>query len=297
MGSNMTTSAVDITSGVTDAPAEAPVPQVRIRPNGAWSIFDLRELWQFRDLLRSLASRDVKLRYRQTALGICWVLFQPLLAAGILTAVFKGITKLPSDNLPYFMFVYAGMLIWNAFNSTLTKAANSLVGNTQLVSKVYFPRLILPLSTALSTMLDFLIALALLAVMMAVYHVRPGWAILTLPFLIALTVMFAMGLGLIAAALTVSYRDVQYILPILLPFVLYASPIGYTINVVPQHLKMFFHANPLTGLLEACRWALFAQAGGPSLRTFTYSALMAVLVFVIGASVFVRMERKFADVI
>jgi lipopolysaccharide transport system permease protein len=294
-------------SAPTDAPdrpraappdvVDAPVPHVRIRPDTAWSMLDLRELWQFCDLLRSLAMRDVKLRYRQTALGIIWVLFQPLLAAGIFAVVFGVITKTPTFGVPHFVFAYGGMLMWNAFSGTLSKASTSLVGNAQLVSKVYFPRMILPLSTAMSTVIDFLISLALLFVLMPLFGVRSGVAIFTLPIWFALAVMLGLGLGLMAAALTVTYRDVQYIIPVLLPFLLYASPVGYTINVVPHNLRIWWHLNPMTAFLEASRWALFVKEGHPSVLAVCYSIVATIVIFLTGASVFVRMERKFADVI
>src|SRR5687767_10009520 len=184
-----------------------PDPLVRIRPEARWSALDLRELWGFRDLLLAMAMRDVKLRYRQTALGVTWVLLQPLLAAAIFALVFGRVAKLPSDGLPYFLFAYGGLLAWNAFNSTISKVSLSLVGNSHLVSKIYFPRLILPLSTVLSTLLDFAVGLALLVVLMVVYRVAPTPAMLLLPVWFVLVVIMAVGMGLVAAALTVSYRD------------------------------------------------------------------------------------------
>jgi lipopolysaccharide transport system permease protein len=282
----------------TASPAQpAPQPHVRIRPESAWSMLDLRELWEFRDLMRSLAMRDVKLRYRQTALGVIWVLFQPLLGAGIFAVVFGLITRTPTFGTPHFLFAYGGMLMWNAFSGTLSKASMALVGNTQLVSKVYFPRLILPLSTAMSTVIDFVIALALLFVLMPMFGIHSSAAILTLPIWFGLMVLLGMGLGLFCSAMTVSYRDVQYIIPVLLPFLLYASPVGYSINLVPHKLKLWFHLNPMTALLEASRWALFTTEGAPSWREVIYSIMVTIGIFLLGASVFVRMERKFADVI
>ena len=167
--------------GACDSAAGAAKPYLVIKPRSGWAALDLRELWQYRDLLLTLAIRDVKLRYKQTALGVTWVVLQPLLAAAIFTFVFGKVAKLPSDGLPYFIFAYAGMLGWNAFNSTLTKASACIVSNSQLVSKVYFPRLILPLSTVLSTLLDFLVGLALMVLLSIVYGVNPGVGVLLLP--------------------------------------------------------------------------------------------------------------------
>src|SRR4051794_22532206 len=180
---------------MSSVPQPIPEPHIKIRPDTGWAALDLRELWRFRDLLWSLAIRDVKLRYRQTALGVAWVLLQPILAAGIFSVVFGKVARLPSDGMPYFLFSYSGMLAWNAFNSTLTKASLSLVGNSQLVSKVYFPRIVLPLSTVLSTVLDFAVGLALLAVLLIVYRVPPSPACVLLPVWFALAVLLAVGFG------------------------------------------------------------------------------------------------------
>jgi lipopolysaccharide transport system permease protein len=290
---------------VTEASAsitERAAPLVRIRPSRGWSglSLNLRELWQFRDLLIVLASRDVKLRYRQTLLGIAWVIFQPLLAAGIFTLVFGVIAKLPGGGVPYFLLAYTGQLAWTAFNSTFTKASSSLVQSAPLVSKVYFPRLILPLSTLLSTLLDFAIGGALLVVLMMIYRVVPGAAILLLPIWLLLALVLAIGLGLMAAALMVSYRDVQYLLPVLLPLLMYASPVAYSLSDalarLPDSLRPVLLLNPLSGLVEGFRWSLLGTAP-PPLWTALYAAAFAIAALLVGAIVFKRMERRFADVI
>jgi len=275
------------------APAK---PYLTIKPTSGWQAINLRELWQFRDLLVTLAQRDVKLRYRQTALGALWVLLQPLMAAGIFSFVFGKVAKLPSDGLPYFVFSYAGLLGWNAFSSTLTKASGCLLQNANLVSKVYFPRLVLPLSVVFSTLIDFAVALGLMAVLMAVYHVVPTAALLLLPVWLALIVLLAVGVGLYAAALTVTYRDVQYVLPVVTQFLLYASPVAYAVSAVPAHLRLVYFVNPLSGLLEAFRWSLLGT-GHLDARIVAYSVAVTMLVFVGGALSFKKMERKFADVI
>jgi len=271
-------------------------PYLTIKPTSGWQAINLRELWQFRDLLLTLAQRDVKLRYRQTALGALWVLFQPLMAAGIFSFVFGKVAKLPSDGLPYFVFSFAGLLAWNAFASTLTKTSGCLVQNANLVSKVYFPRMVLPFSTVFSSLIDFAVALGLMVVLMVAYHVVPGVGLLLLPVWLALIILLSVGVGLYTSALTVTYRDVQYVLPVLTQFLLYASPIAYAVSAVPAHLRFVYFLNPLSGLLEAFRWSLlgtghldFAQVG--------YSAGVTVLVFLGGAFSFKKMERKFADVI
>jgi lipopolysaccharide transport system permease protein len=275
---------------------------VRIRAGTRWSGFvpSLRELWRYRDLLIVLAGRDVKLRYRQTLLGVAWVIFQPLLAAGIFTLVFGLIAKLPSGGLPYFVFAYAGQLAWLAFSSTFSKASSSLVQSAPLVSKVYFPRIILPLSTLLSTLLDFAVAMVLLVVLMMAYRVAPSAALLLLPVWLALLLMFAVGLGLMAAALMVSYRDVQYVLPLLLPLLMYASPVAYSLRDalarLPSSLRPVLLLNPLSGLLEGFRWSLLG-APAPPAGAVVYGAIFSILAIALGAVVFKRMERRFADVI
>src|SRR5437773_8333224 len=198
-----------------------PVEPIRLRPRRGWSALNLREIWEFRDLLIVLGGRDIKLRYKQTALGISWVLLQPLLASGIFTLVFGlalGQAKRTAEmGLPFFVFAFANQMAWYAFNSAFTKTSTSLVGNAHLVSKVYFPRLILPLSTMSSTLLDFAISVPILAALMAIYHVVPSAAILLAPLWLLLLLLLAVGAGLAAAALTVSYRDVQYLLPVVMP--------------------------------------------------------------------------------
>ena len=268
-----------------------------IQPSSGWAALNLKEVWQFRDLLLSLAGRDVKLRYRQTALGALWVVLQPLIAAGVFSLVFGRVAKLPSDGLPYFLFSYAGLLAWNAFSGTLTKSSTCLVGNSQLVSKIYFPRLVLPLSTLCSTLIDFGVALAMMVVLLVVYHITPHLGLLLLPVWLLLILMLALGFGLMAAALTVSYRDVQYVLPVLMQFALYASPIAYALSAVPHSLRPFFFLNPLSGLLEAFRWSLLGTPHHLEWGPVGYSAALAAVVFVAGAFAFKKMERKFADVI
>ena len=275
----------------------APKAHVTLRPPSGWQAVNLPELWQARDLLLSLAARDVKLRYRQTALGILWVVLQPLIAAGIFTFVFGKVAKLPPpDGVPYLVFSFAGLLAWNAFSSTLTKSSACLVGNAQLVSKVYFPRLVLPLSTVVSVLLDFAVSLVVMALLMVIFRVPPHPSLLLLPVWLGLIVLLALGVGLYGAALMVSYRDVQYVLPVATQFLLYASPVGYALSAVPARWQTLFALNPLTGLLEGFRWSLLGVGHLHSGMTL-YAALVSVTVFLAGATAFKAMERRFADVI
>lgn len=272
-------------------------PYLTIRPASGWAALDLRELFLFRDLLFVLAARDIRLRYRQTALGVLWVVLQPLIAALIFTFVFGSMAKMGSDGIPYFLFAFAGQVAWMAFSATLTKASGSLVQNAQLVSKVFFPRLILPLSTVFSTFVDFAVGLGLLAVFMVFYGVAPGWGILTLPVWLLLIVLLALGIGLMAGALMVAYRDVVYILPVALNFLLFASPVGWALSAVPERLRsLYLTLNPVASLLEAFRWSLFGT-GNVSWGFVAYAAALSVGLFMLGAVVFRMRERGFADVI
>lgn len=286
----------DASRRITPPPVPRPVPHLTIKPRSRWVLVNVRELWEFRDLLRSFGARDITLRYRQTALGVTWAVLQPLIASAIFAFVFGRVAKLPSHGVPYLVFAFAGLLAWNAFSSTLSKASSSLVGNVGMVSKVFFPRMLLPLSVLGSTLLDFAVSVVVLGVMMAVYRIAPSAAILLLPIWLLLVLMLATGLGLAAAALSVPYRDVQYVLPVLLQFLLYASPVAYALNAVPLRLRPIMAINPLTGLLEAFRWSLLDVGRLPVLAV-VWSAIAAILVLLIGAFLFAAMERDFADVI
>ncbi len=279
----------------------SPKPYLTIQPTAGWQAINLRELWRFRDLLTTLAQRDVKLRYRQTALGVVWVVLQPLIAAGIFSFVFGKVANLPPPHgIPYLVFSYSGLLAWNVFSNTLTKTSSCLLSNSNLVSKVYFPRLALPLSTMFSTLIDFGVALGMMIVLMVINHVVPTVAVLLLPVWLLLILLLAMGIGMYTSALMVSYRDVQFVLPVVTQFLLYGSPVAYMLSFaltkIPPGLRSFYLLNPLTGLLEAFRWSLIGHQSllvGP----VVYAAVVSILVFISGAFSFKKMERKFADVI
>jgi lipopolysaccharide transport system permease protein len=278
------------------APAARRKPHLTLRASSGWVALNLGEVWRFRDLLLTLAQRDLRLRYKQTALGAVWVVLQPLMAAGIFSFVFGKVAQLPSDGLPYFLFSYAGLMGWNLFSATVTKISGSLVGNAHLISKVFFPRLVLPLSAIPSVLIDFSVAVGMMAVLMGLYGVMPGWGLLLAPVLIGVLLLFATGIGLCAASLTVSYRDVSYVLPVALQILLYASPVAYAVSAVPEHLRFWYQLNPLSGLLEALRWSVLGRGtlDGPMLA---YAAGAALVVVTIGLFAFKRMERRFADII
>jgi lipopolysaccharide transport system permease protein len=271
-------------------------PLVTIRPGSDWSLFSPREIWQYRDLLFTLTERDMKLRYRQTAFGVIWILAQPLMAAGIFSLVFGRFAKMPSDGGPYILLALAGTLGWNAFVSTLLKSGGSLIGNRQLITKVYFPRVILPFSTAMSTVIDFCIALCMVAVLMVVYHVPPTPTVLLLPIWFLLLVTMGVGFGLLTSALVVKYRDVSNFVNVMTMLLMYASPVGYSFKAVPEHLRSYYFLNPLAGLLEAFRASLLGRTPIPWMAV-GYAAIMTLAVFAFGAWVFKKMERGFADVI
>jgi lipopolysaccharide transport system permease protein len=277
-------------------PGSDNLPVVQIRPPRLWSPLALTEIWQYRDLLLALAMRDVKLRYKQTALGVIWVVLQPLLGAGIFSFVFGTVAGMPSDGLPYIVFSFAGLLGWQAFNSTLTKASACIVGNSQLVSKIFFPRLILPLSTVLSTVIDLAVGMVVMGALLFAYGIQPGPGILLMPVVALLLIILAVGVGLFTSALMVEYRDLQYAIPVLMQFLLYASPIPYSVTAVPADLQWLYFLNPIAGLIEAFRWSLLGT-GALRVDYLFYSTFVVIVLFVFGAFAFKRMERRFADVI
>ena len=271
-------------------------PLVRIRPPSRWTSLGLGEIIEFRDLLGSLTVRDVKLRYKQTFLGVTWVVLQPLMAAGIFTFVFGLVAKLPSDGVPYFLFSFAGMLGWNLFSNIVTRAGTCLVTNSNLISKIFFPRLVLPLSCLGSSLVDFAVSCGMMALLMLCYRTPPTHALLLLPVWLLIFIAGGLGMGLWATALSVSYRDVQYVLPVFIQFFLMASPIPYGASAVPRKLLKIYYLNPLSAPLEACRWSLLGTAP-PPLKWLIYSIVVCISLLVFSIIAFKRMERRFADVI
>ena len=273
------------------------VPFRRIRSDARRTPLDWVELWRYRDLWLTLALRDIKLRYRQTALGVAWVVLLPLIASGVFTLVFGIVARLPSDGSPYFLFVFAGFLGWSSFQNTLTRCGTSLVGNTSLVTKVYFPRIMLPASTVLASLLDFAIGAVLFLAVLLVRGEMPSLASLALvPLLLALLQLLALGIGLFMAALTVRFRDVQYVLPFLIQLLLYASPVAYGVAVVPDRLRRFYLLNPVAPLLDALRAALLGR-GEIHWLAIGGSAVVTLALLVLGTLFFLHQDRQYADVI
>lgn len=271
-------------------------PHLVLEPRSRRGWADVVEIWRFRSLLAQLARRDVTLRYRQTALGVIWVVLQPLIAAGLFAVVFGRVAGLKSNGVPYVVFSYAGLLAWTTFSTYLTKATASLVGNSALVSKVYFPRIVLPLSTMAGVVLDFVVSLAMMAVLLVATSTAPGWGLMLLPVWLLIVLVLSTGLGLLMASLAVRFRDVNYVLPVLVQFLLYASPVAYALSAVPHSLRPYFIANPMTGLLEAYRWSLLGT-GSLHVGYVLYSAGFAIVAVVAGWAAFTHMECSFADVI
>jgi lipopolysaccharide transport system permease protein len=267
-----------------------------IRPVGDRAFPDFAELWRFRDLCVALGRRDVTLRYRQTLLGVLWVVLQPLIAGGLFSIVFGKVARLPSEGRPYFVFAYAGFIAWSAFQSTLTRASSSLLAQSNLVSKVYFPRLVLPVSALFSSAVDFAVGLGSLAVLLAAFRLAPGLPLLTLPFWILLLHAMGLGLGALAAALSVRFRDLQHALPVLVQLLLYASPVAYAISAVPERLRPYFLLNPMSGVLDGFRWSVLGTTP-PGAAAVALSVAGAGVALVAGAVVFARFERRLADVI
>ena len=271
------------------------IPTFVIQPSGGWRALDLRELWRFRELVFFLAWRDVTVRYKQTALGIAWVLLQPLLAMGIFSIVF-GQRGLATDGVPYPLFVVSGLVPWFYFANATSGASGSIVGNTQLISKVYFPRLAIPLAAILANLVDLGIGLLLELVLLASFGIAFTWQLLALPALVALVVLTALGVSVWLSALDVQYRDVRYAVPFLMQVWLFATPVIYGPGDVPERWRPILALNPMTGVIDGFRWALLGTAD-PPLAGLAASALLVVLLLGSGLLYFRRMERTFADVI
>ena len=277
-------------------PQPARRPFVIIQPAHGWTALDLIELWKYRDLLWLLAGRDVKLRYKQTALGLTWVVLQPLVAALIFAVIFGHFGNLPSDGTPYLLFVFAGLLPWNYFAGALQRAGNSLITDSRLISKVYFPRLLIPLASTGAVLIDFAVTLAVLVVLMLIYRAPFTWRLLGLPFFLLLTTVVAVGVSLWLSALNVQYRDFMYALPFLVQVWMYGSPVVYAASIVPPRWQFLFSLNPAVGLIEGFRWSLLGT-NTLTLEMVVVSTLIGLLTLVSGAYVFRRIERGFADVL
>ncbi|BAY31532.1 ABC-2 type transporter [Nostoc carneum NIES-2107] len=256
-----------------------------------------KDLWRYRELLYFLAWRDILVRYKQTFIGIAWALIRPFLTMVVFTVVFGNLAKLPSEGAPYPILVFAAMLPWQFFSNALGECSNSLIANANLISKVYFPRLIVPISAVTVSFVDFMISGIILLGLMAWYNFIPGWRILTLPLFIAIAFAASMGVGLWLAALNVEYRDFRYIVPFIMQFGLYISPVGFSSSVVPEKWRLLYSLNPMVGVIDGFRWAIIGGDSSIYLPGFILSMLLVAFLLITGIWYFRRMERTFADVI
>jgi lipopolysaccharide transport system permease protein len=256
-----------------------------------------KDLWNYRELFYFLAWRDILVRYKQTAIGIAWALIRPFLTMVVFTVVFGNLAKLPSDGAPYPILVFAAMLPWQFFANALSESSESLISNANLISKVYFPRLIVPASAVLVSFVDFMISGIILLGLMTWYNFVPGWRMLTLPLFILIAFAAAVGAGLWLAALNVEYRDFRYIVPFIVQFGLYISPVGFSSSIVPEQWRLLYSLNPLVGVIDGFRWAILGGNSTIYLPGFVLSISLVFLLLVSGIWYFRKMERTFADVI
>ena len=255
------------------------------------------DLWRYRELLYFLAWRDILVRYKQTMLGVAWAVLRPFLTMLVFTLVFSKLAKLPSENVPYPILVFAALLPWQLFASGFVDAGNSLISNANMISKVYFPRLIVPVSAIIVSLLDFMISAFLLAAIMAWYGFSPDWRILTVPLFLGVAVLTAMGAGLWTAALSVKYRDFRFIVPFAVQLGLYVSPIGFSSTVVPEQWRLIYSLNPIVGVIDGFRWALLGGDAAMHWNGFMVSLIVTILILISGITYFRKMESSFADVI
>jgi homopolymeric O-antigen transport system permease protein len=269
---------------------------LRIQPSRGWVSLKLGELWAYRELLYFLIWRDIKVRYKQTALGAAWAIIQPFATMVVFSLFFGKLAKMPSDGIPYPIFSYAALVPWTFFAAGLTGSSNSLVGSSHLITKVYFPRLVIPLATVLAGVVDFLLALVVLLGMMLYYHIIPTINVLWLPLFLLLAFVTSVGVGLWLSSLNVKYRDVRYVVPFITQFWLFATPIAYPSSLLRQPWRTLYGLNPLVGVVDGFRWALLGTKPSPGPLVFV-SAAVSLFILVSGAFYFRRMEKSFADIV
>jgi homopolymeric O-antigen transport system permease protein len=272
------------------------LPVVRIGPSEGWFSFEFWEIWEHRELLFLLAWRDIKVRYKQTGLGIGWAILQPLMTMLIFTGIFGRLARMPSDGLPYPIFVFTALLPWNYFAGALNRATNSVIGEANLISKVYFPRLIVPLSSLLSGFVDFGVAFVILIAMMYWFGIAPTASVIALPFLLLFAAATALGVGLWLAALNARYRDIGQLIPFVIQCWMYASPVAYPIALVPEKWRLLYSLNPMAGVIEGFRWALLGKEH-PAFVGMAISASVVMMLLLGGIVFFKRMAASFADVV
>jgi lipopolysaccharide transport system permease protein len=272
------------------------VPSLRIAPSAGWVSLKLQELWEYRELLYFLVWRDIKVRYKQTVLGVAWAIIQPFFTMVVFSVFFGRLAKIPSDGVPYPIFSFAALVPWTFFAHGLNQASNSLVGSANLIRKIYFPRLVIPISSVTSGIVDFTLAFAVLLGMMLYYGMVPTINLLWIPLLLLLAMATSLGVGLWLSALNVQFRDVRYIVPFLAQLWLFATPIAYPSSLIPEPWRTLYGLNPMAGVVEGFRWALLGTATAPG-PIMIVSALISLGLLVGGAFYFRRLERTFADIV
>jgi lipopolysaccharide transport system permease protein len=255
------------------------------------------DLWRFRELFLFLAWRDILVRYKQTAIGLAWSIIRPLLTMIVFTVIFGRLAKLPSDGVPYPILVYAAMLPWQFFSTSFTDASNSLLLNSNMLTKIYFPRLIIPISTIIVNLIDFIISFVILIGLMIWYQFTPSWLILLLPLFLTLAILVSIGAGLFVAALNVKYRDFKYIVPFVVQFGLYISPVGFSSNVVPIKWRLLYSLNPMVGIIDGFRLSIIGGNNQTYLPGMLVSLGVIIFLFIFGIRYFRRTEKSFADII
>ncbi len=272
------------------------LPTIIIKPSRGWVSLKLREVWEYHELLYFLTWRDIKVRYKQTVLGAAWAIIQPFFTMVVFSLFFGRLAKIPSDGVPYPIFAYAALVPWTFFSQGITQSANSLVGSANLIKKVYFPRLVIPIATILSGVVDFVLAFIVLLLMMFYYGISPTVNVLFLPLLLLLALVTALGTGLWLSAMNVQFRDIRYTVPFLAQFWMFASPIAYPSSLLSEPWRTLYGINPMVGVVEGFRWALLKTDTAPG-AIIIVSSLAALVLLFSGAFYFRRMEKTFADVV
>ena len=271
-------------------------PSLRIEPPSRWPSIDFRELWEYRELLYFLTWRDIKIRYKQTVLGAAWAIIQPVFMMVVFSLFFGKLDKVPSDGIPYPVFTFCALLPWQMFAHAVSESSNSVVGNQHLITKVYFPRLVIPIASVLTGFIDFLVSLVVLFGLMLWYGIVPGWKIIALPGFVLLAICTALAVGLWLSALSVQYRDVRYLIGFMVQFWLFATPVAYPSSIIPEQWRAVYALNPMVGVVEGFRWALLGKSS--ALGSMLWVSAAVVLVTLLGGFYyFRRMEQGFADVV
>lgn len=279
-----------------EAQTNAEIPVVRIEPQRGIFQLDLKAVWQYRELLYFLVWRDLIVRYKQTVIGVGWAIIQPLVSMAIFTVIFGMFARIPSDGLPYPVFAYCALLPWNYFASALQRSNASVVGDANLITKIYFPRLILPIAGTLSGIIDFSISLGLLFGMLAWYGIQITWLVFLVPVFLLLALLTALAFGLWFSALNVRYRDVGYAVPFVIQIWMFLSPVVYPVSMIPEKFRWIYSLNPMVGVIEGFRWALLGKAS-PNFAVMAVSGVVVLVILIVGLIFFRNMERTFADVV